>query len=46
MSEKNKKPGYAGRIDNGGSQKVQAPFTPKKRTGDSKITGKDLRSGK
>ena len=41
-----KKPGYAGRIDNSGAQVVQAPFAPKPRTGDTKITGKDLRTGK
>lgn len=47
MSEKKtNKPGYAGRIGNGGSQHVQAPFKTEQRTGDKKITGKDLRTGK
>lgn len=41
-----KKPGYAGRVGHSGSQHVQAPFQQKERTGDSKVTGKDLRSGK
>ena len=40
------KPGYAGRIGHGGSQLVKAPFPQKEREGDSKTTGKDLRTGK
>ena len=40
------KPGYAGRIGHSGSQVVEAPFKAKDRKGDSKITGKDLRTGK
>ena len=39
--------GYAGKIKNSGTQKVQAPFSQGKTSGKSTVkTGTDLRSGK
>ena len=41
-----KKPTYIGKIKKGGGQFVKAPLETETRTGDKKITGTDLRSGK
>ena len=41
------RPGYAGRIQNAGAQKVQAPFGTGAKKGKSTVkTGGDLRTGK
>lgn len=42
----NKKPGYAGSIQNTGAQKVNAPFGQQAKKGNGSVkTGDDLRSG-
>ena len=45
MANKNGKPTYAGKISNSGNQVVKPLFAPKKRSGDTKHTGNDLRTG-
>lgn len=41
-----KKQGYAGRIQNSGSQSVKAPIPMPKKGGSIKRSGEDLQSGK
>lgn len=41
-----KKNAYAGKIGNGGTQVVKAPFATEKSKGGTVKVGKDLRSGK
>lgn len=42
----NKRPGYAGSIQNTGAQKVNAPFSQNVKKGNGQVkTGNDLRTG-